>query len=193
MNKIFKGIIVGLRYVKNKNYRKWIDEYDEPTSFSFEQKGTELYGNIIYLIGMEDLGGCEKTMGFFALFNCVLNRLYYADRLGLIPYVHYPNTVLYFDKEHGDNAWEYYFKAVSDVQYEEIKSASNLAISKEKDSQFNLKGRPGYELDDNGIVNLAVILKKYIRVNENMQRYLDEGIDLLDIENTRGGGIGRTY
>ncbi len=190
MNKIIGGFLTGLRYVKNDRFKDWVNAYEKATSITFQQTGTGAYGRLIYYIGMEDLGECEKKgMGFFALFNSVLKRLVYADRLGMLPYVSYPESVLYFDKEVGENVWEYYFEPVSDIRQEDVKNAYNLVISKEKDSWLNLKWKTGYEIDDEGIDVLSNIAKKYIRVNTNIQEYLRGGVDLLDIKNVGVLGV----
>ena len=178
MNNLLKAIKVGIQFIKNENFRRWIEQYNYPTSIIFQQLGTKCYGNIVYFIGMKDLGGIENTMGFFALFNCVLNRLYYADRLGLLPIVQYPNTILYYDKERGENPWEYYFEPVSSVKMVDAMKAYNVVISQEKDSQFNLRNRTGYELDDEGISNLAYICNKYIHFNDKTKTLLTK--DMLD-------------
>ncbi|MBO5479077.1 MAG: O-fucosyltransferase family protein [Clostridia bacterium] len=183
MLKIYKGIKTGVKYILNASFQEYVDEYNMPNHLRFRECGDYGYGEIIYLIGMEDLGGMEKHMGFFALFNCVLNRIYYADRLGLVPVVHYPQTVLYYDetmKQNQNNVFEYFFQPVSSIPYEKALKAKNLVISSEKDSQFNLCNKPGYLLDERGINNLANIAKKYIRFNDVTQSKLNEGLKLLD-------------
>lgn len=181
MIRIYKGVTTAIKYVVNPDFRAYINEYNLPTHLSFIEKGNCRYGEIIYLIGMEDLGGLEKNMGFFALFNCVLNRLYYADRFGLVPVVHYPKTVLYYDSMmEQSNVFEYFFYPVSNVNYEEALKAKNLVISSERDSQYNLRNKPGYLLDERGICNLADVAKKYIRFNHVTQMRLDEGVKILD-------------
>lgn len=187
MNKLVGGIISGLRYMKNCNYRDWAEQYGRPTSITFERKGDHCYGNIIYFIGMRDLNGNEESMGFFALFNCVLNRLYYADRLGFLPYVEYPDTVLYYDRSCGSNVWEYYFIQVSTLQREDVADAYNLVISQEKDSQFNLKGQPGYLLGEDGIINLSFILKKYVHLNDRMKSYLYNSMKQFGVDEGKLG------
>lgn len=189
MNNIINGIIAGLRYVKNQTFRNWVEQYGKPTAITFCQNGDCLFGTVIYYIGMKDLNGNEESMGFFALFNCVLNRLYYADRLGFVPYVEWPDTVLYYDKEFGNNVWEYYFKPVSELQSQDVMNAYNLVISHEKDSQFNLKGKPGYLLDEEGIKNLSLVLKKYISLNDNLKSYIEKSMNQLNINKYFGKGL----
>lgn len=181
MFRLYKGIKTAVKYVMKPDFQAYIDEYNMPTHLSFREGGDYRYGEIIYLIGMEDLGGMERNMGFFALFNCVLNRLYYADRLGLVPFVHYPQTVLYYDeKMEQSNVFEYFFQSVSNMTYEEALKAKNLVISSERDSQFNLCNKPGYLLDEKGLCNLADVARKYIRFNSVTKFKLDEGLKLLD-------------
>lgn len=180
MFRLYKSIKTAVKYIINADFQGYVDEYNMPTHLSFRENGDYKYGEIVYLIGMEDLGGLEKNMGFFALFNCVLNRLYYADRLGLVPIVHYPKTVLYYDEAmEQSNVFEYFFQPVSDVIYEKALEAKNLVISSERDSQFNLCNKPGYLLDEKGICNLADVLRKYIRFNYEIQLKLDEELKLL--------------
>ena len=56
------GIKMGLRYMKNPVFRKWVENYNSPTSLTFEERGTEYSGNMVYVIGMKDLQGNEETI-----------------------------------------------------------------------------------------------------------------------------------
>jgi alpha-1,6-fucosyltransferase-like protein len=64
--------------------------------------------------------------GFFAYFTFALNQLKYAERHGLQPVVDFgydsgtgPNP--YFDADHGDNLWDYFFEPVDGPTYREVR------------------------------------------------------------------------
>lgn len=63
--------------------------------------------------------------GFFAYFTFALNQLKYAERRGLRPVVDFgpysangPNP--YYDPDHGDNIWDYFFEPVEGPTYREV-------------------------------------------------------------------------
>jgi len=60
----------------------------------------------------------HSAAGLFAYFVFALNQLHVATRLGLTPYVYYGELSSdgrnkYYDANHGDNVWEYFFQPVS--------------------------------------------------------------------------------
>ena len=76
-------------------------------------------------IGVLLISSEHNNHGLFAQVERVLNQLYLADSLGLLPYVYLGRKVAaapwscevgenqYFDAAHGANVWEYYFNQVS--------------------------------------------------------------------------------
>lgn len=184
MRVLWGGVKTCVKYIVRPHFRKYIEKYNQPISLCFEERGELWKGHIVYLISMEDLEGMESHMGFFALLNCVLNRLSYADRLGFIPVVHYPITVLYYDSNLDyitSNVFEYFFEPVSTLTYEDTKIVQNLVISKEADSQFLLKYKPGYLLDNSGILRLSEIWLKYIHFNKETKIKLNKDIKLITL------------
>ncbi len=177
MKNIFGYIKPIIRYIKNRNFREYVNNYNSPNWITFKSCGSVLKGKMVYLITLEDLNGLEQTMGFFALINCILNRLYYADRLGLLPVIKLPDTLLYYDNSFGENVFEYYFIPVSEISYSDAIQAYNLVYSEERHSQFNLCGNPGYLLSEQGIENLALIWNKYFKFNSYTSKKLEQ--DLL--------------
>lgn len=167
MNQLYQCAKLAFRYIRDQEFRQYVNNYKSPNWFDFENNGDFFIGKIIYLITLEDLNGLEKSMGFFALVNCILNRLYYADRLGLVPVIKLPTTLLYYDGTFGDNVFEYFFMPISDIAYADAIQAFNLVYSQERHSQFNLCGKPGYLLSEQGVENLASIWKKYFKFNQH--------------------------
>lgn len=63
-----------------------------------------------------------RGAGFFSEFFMVINWLVYAKKYNLTPVVYWDNKSLYYQEagyKGKTNAWEYYFKPISDQQYEE--------------------------------------------------------------------------
>lgn len=63
--------------------------------------------------------------GLFAYVNFAINQIIYAEKNDLIPVVYFgpqsgdgPNA--YYDKQYGENTWDYYFQPVADITHTQL-------------------------------------------------------------------------
>lgn len=182
MRRIYKSIKIAIRILRDSKFENYVDNFKAANVLVWKEEGNYYIGEMVYLIGLRDLEGCERSMGFCALLNCVLHRLAYADRLGMRAFVHYPNTILYYEPEMKhitENAWEYYFEPISELKYDKIMSAKNLVISDEAHSQLILNNKPGYLIDEIGISELAKVWTKYVKFNSETKQRLYKDMEIL--------------
>jgi hypothetical protein len=118
------------RYIDKEFVR---DRFDKKYPFELKSQLNgyyKIFGNknpdkTFFIIWREWLGS-----GFFANFSQVIAYMRCADALGMIPIIDFQNfKTLYNEKEPIDgtkNAWEYYFKQVSDYSLDEIYKSKNV-------------------------------------------------------------------
>ena len=170
-----------LRVWKRRNDEKFVSEVLQlqrnPNTMEIKQFGQRNPQKNIYFIEIYGSDG----MGFAAFLRHTLLALFEADRLGFVPAVSYfPENCVYaeFEKINGtDNPFEYYFEQVSDVSVKEVHESSRVFLyhwshSVRVEHEFgdmnpNMPG--GYNVDDEYIGKMALVLKKYIRLNNVVQ------------------------
>lgn len=123
--------------------------------------------------------------GFFAQFRTLLKYLAYADRFGFYPVVEWSREIPYAEKEsiHGTyNPFEYYFVQPAGISVEEMRTSYNVFSSEEIHvTDFFLDreipdGENGYVISERFIERLAAVMKKYIRLNEWTEGYMQKEI-----------------
>jgi hypothetical protein len=93
--------------------------------------------------------------GFFSCFRTTVSTIQYCELKGILPYVDW-RTSLYNDSPE-ENAWEYYFKQVSDATEEEVQNAERAPL---KYMNRSAQARDAY----------IEMIKKYVQVNIGIHR-----------------------
>lgn len=165
-----------IRRIRDSRWVQSVLDIDEdPMLFRFESRGEEYKDKIIYHIKIKN----RTKSGFFALLSSVINAMYGADRMGFIPYVEYDENTCYSEKEliNGtQNAYEYYFKQYDQIEHDKIENAACVAIYEPRNSKVWDKEIAGYAQKEEQIEALGKIYKKYITLNSETEKYIQEGI-----------------
>ncbi len=176
-NTVLHFFIKAFKHIDDKEYLEFfINRENEPLLLEFETRGDSCKEDCIYLI--EEVG---EGYGFFAEFHTVLQKLIFAERFHLKPYVHWGKSFLYYEEEMRDfsNAYEYLFEAVNSDLKDDI--ATSELLTKAKMGQagwIEQKYHRGYDLSTEYLEKAADIYKRYIRLNfktaEKMQKEIKE-------------------
>lgn len=158
----------------------------EITNCSINAKGTA-----VYLIEEDN-----KDLGFCAMYRAWLEYIYLADVCGIIPVVQAGKHFAYREdiKMYGTvNAFEYYFVQPMSIGVGEAGKKRNVLHSQvfhREMVELVLTGAHGhYRYTKRYMHDMARIARKYIRLNERTQQYVEEGIVKLGIENVKVLGI----
>lgn len=174
-NKKIHYICKALKHINDKQYVDfYLDMESDPRTLLFKKYGEENKDKAIYLITENG-----NKWGFFAEFRALLCKLYYAERMGFVPYIYWGSNFLYYEPQKSEtipNAYEYYFGQPTKLRYEEIQDS--YMVCQAKSAEAVMIEREHKELDYYGI-NLALedilarTYHKYIRLNEETQRKLE--------------------
>lgn len=110
------------------------------------------------------------SIGLFACVGRTMAEFVYAENNGWIPIVdmqNYPN--MYLSKEHlyKENAWEYFFKQVSDYSLDEVYSSKNVVLGDVRNGRKLISWSQG----DN--VYKSSLWNRVIKINESVSRNLE--------------------
>ncbi len=133
--------------------------------------GNDNSGKIVFYIREQG-----SNWGFFAEFRGLLEKLYYAETLGLVPYVEWKDNFLYYQKggiKGEKNAFLYYFEPVSYV--ENVKKSQNVIYAEYKHSHYieGVFNNKKYITTDEFAEEMGRVLGKYIKLNTFTQQYMD--------------------
>lgn len=154
-----------------------LNGYHSPDFLELHHYGDEYQGRIVYNVGETGNG-----IGFFAELGMTLIKLHYADDRGLVPYIHWGENYVYYEPDgiHGEkNAFLHYFKPVSEVT--SIAHASYV-LNQESWHCSQVKalyGAVSYDVSQEYIDAMARMLRKYIRYNDETEKYLKDEYDKL--------------
>ena len=161
-----------LMYIRDKEFRSKVIDLTTPEMVQFHHNGDAYPGKIIYYYK----NSWTKTFGFFGVFRDILGGINYADQLGMIPVIEWDRASPYCDESMNPvtmNPFEYYFKQPAGIPLETVSQASNLVIGKLKDSWFvrhEYAGKVGYIWDQRRFEELSMIMRKYIRLTDDVQK-----------------------
>ena len=132
----------------------------------------------------------SKGDGFFAEYRRLLNYLYYADQLHLIPYIEFTQDYTYAEQNpvHGHtNPFEYYFLQPC-VTEEESRKYRYMLTSRDCDQDFSrhLKPENGYDLSEEYVAAVAGVSRKYIRPNSETEEMMRKSRAFLGERKTLG-------
>ena len=175
--------LIALKGIRDNNtYHLLRGLYSDELNLQLECRGEGMQGHVLYDIALDD-----PRLGFFALMRTVLCCLAFADTLGIKSYVSFPKDSLYSEKGvfHGTvNAFEYYFRPVSEITKKDIDKASRVLTYQPKQPKAFVEG-----YDENKIIALlAKEYSKYIRLNENVENEILKCCELI-LQNKKTLGI----
>lgn len=173
-----------LHNVNNETFRARVLGRDENT-LALQVNGAGARDGILYRIRIGSRGD-----GFFAEYRRMLNYLYYADQLHLIPYLDYTQDYTYAEDHpvHGHtNPFEYYYEQPC-VQAADLTSYRYELTNRECDLNYSsaLKPENGYDLSEEYILAIADIIRRYIRPNAETQAMMREAETFLGGRKTLG-------
>lgn len=147
-----------------------LNNIESPNTLRVKHNGNKNKGKIIYLISEQGTG-----FGFFAELRAAWAKLLFADRMGLIPFVHYGESYIYYDKDikEIENAFEYYFKPTSAIT--DVYESSNVVQGDLQHSHYIEEeyGNEGYYVTEEFIRDIADIVKKYVQYNDKTKFFLE--------------------
>lgn len=159
----------------------------DPMRLHVMQLGEENQGKMIYIAKTM---GCD---GFFAELRFLLNELYFADKLGLVPVLTMSKNSSYAEKEpiNGTtNPFEYYFLQPIEVTLEQAEKSFAVVEHNWIQRDFiktNLGFKSGYAPTEEYFDVISMLIKKYLRFNaDTKEKVCEVAKALLDGERTLG-------
>ena len=141
----------------------------------------ELNPDITFYIIRPRPGNVE---GLMALFLDVMKQLDYADKRKYVPVVDFQKyETQYF--ENGKNAWEIYFKQVSNYSLDEVYKSKNVILS----GLNALEKAPSYlnqKFDDESLQIVRKLVRKYIRISDSIQAIVEKEDKKLKVNDCIG-------
>lgn len=170
--------VKAFKHIKDKEYLEFfINRENEPLLLEFETRGKSCEDDCIYLI--EEVGA---GYGFFAEFHTMLQKLIFAERLHLKPYVHWGKDFLYYEEmiEDTRNAYEYFFEAINGDLRDKIDTAELLTKSKMGQAGWiEDRFERGYDLSSEYLEKASEVYKKYIHLNASTSKKIQEEISKI--------------
>jgi len=124
--------------------------------------------------------------GFFSNLILVLNHLKICEKKKYVPIIDMENFVTVYNERkkinNTFNAWEYYFKKVSDYNLDEVYQSQNVIISPNK-IEHDMEHWPNKHKE------FKKIYEKYIRLNKKVKKILDKYIKRLNFKEQKILGI----
>ena len=162
-NTVLHFFVKAFKHIGDKEYLEFfINRENAPLLLEFETRGKSCNEDCIYLI--EEVG---EGYGFFAEFHTMLQKLIFAERFHLKPYVHWGKNFLYYEEERKDtqNAYEYLFEAINGDLKDRIETADLLTKAKMGQAGWvEQRYHRGYDLSTEYLEQAADVYKRYIRL-----------------------------
>lgn len=131
----------------------------------------------------------KSDLGFFGLYNYVVDELKKAERINAEPVVdwqYYPNDYLLEDVYVGKvNAWEYFFLPMSGISLAEVYHSKNVIMS----SGVNLGGGFSEVRDAEELLESSRLIAKYIQLNEKTKNLCEQEYQRLGMGRCRTLGV----
>lgn len=158
----------------------------EPRHYGIHNRDKTLY----YI--EEDNG----QLGFFAMYRCWLEYLYFADVCGYIPVVNAGKLFAYREDvaiNGTGNPFEYYFHQPSFVSLAEAKSSYSVVRSDlvhRKMVELVFTGEFfSYKSNKRYLHEMSRIVNKYVQFNDYTKKYIDQGIKSLEFIKDKTLGV----
>ncbi len=161
-------------------------------------------GNLVYLNRYGDtIPKCRvyhikpeySGSGFFADHSHLLGLLYFADYFGLEPVVEYPPDHCYAEKHPVNgrsNPFEYYYQQPGAVSLEELYCYRQVICSRKENGSYAValkENSNGYSITEKYIQEMGRITRKYLRLQPEVEGYIEESIQKLAKGNEQLLGI----
>lgn len=166
-----------LHFRKDEDFREYVRGFQGPDVLMIKHFGLLYPEDFVYYIDIHDM------VGFFAMMQFTLEYLSYAEKFHFIPVINWKGV--YAEKElvnNTDNVFEYYYCPVSEISKKDVPNCKNvifschgqrLAFSVEGSENLTYKGREEIYL------KYSVLYKKYCKLNEKTQDYIDENRNMI--------------
>ena len=133
----------------------------------------------------------QAEMGFFGLFNYVVDGIWDAIELGAEPIVdwkYYPNDYISDENSIGRiNSWDLFFEPICDVSIDEVYKSKNVIMSGGK---YVNGGRLGREYNNpQEFEKTSELIKKYIHVNKEVKNMIIDEKNRLGLNGKRILGV----
>lgn len=165
-----------LRYWRSTDFRDLVRGFMGPDEVLVRHPGEKGPDEYVYSMNADN-------SGFFVEINKVLGGLYYAEAFHLKPVVDWSSNCLYLgnDPVNGTrNVFEYYFEPLSEFSYKDINQYHNVIYSTCNQSLMIMPNRNNdvwtYRNSLTILGKLGMMYKKYIKLNQITQSYIDENL-----------------
>lgn len=171
-------LVKALKHINDKKYLDFfINRENLPLLLEFETRGQDGAEDRIYLI--EEVG---NGYGFFAEFHTMLQKLIFAERFQLKPYVYWGKDFLYYENDRLDtsNAYEYLFEAINGDLGDTIATAALITKAKMGQAGWIEESyHRGYDLSPEYLEKAAEVYKRYIRLKPDVSEKMQGEISAL--------------
>lgn len=157
-------------------YMLGYDLINNPYMICFNKYGEKNKDKNLFVVELGD--DWVPTAGFFALLNRTVCTLSIADRFNFTPVIKNWSGCAYEEKTGSlanKNIFEYYFKPLSEVSYDEAFQSNNVAISTapNRDAilvEYNVEN--WFKPTEEYCIRMAELYKKYIKLNDTVEQKL---------------------
>lgn len=167
-----------IRYWRKKDFRDMVRGFCKSDVVLVQHPGKKKPDLFIYRAG-------AKNLGLFGEVLFTLGLLYYAEAFCLKPVVDWSNNCCYLEKRplNGTtNAFEYYFKPVSEISYTDVEQYYNVVYSSWGQVEMILPTRSwdswSYQNRQSLIGKFSILYKKYFVLNDRTRAYIDENLEI---------------
>lgn len=124
--------------------------------------------------------------GFFALVRWTLDALYFCECFGLKPFIRFSDDCLYYDADMPLNksVFDYYFEQPIQEEKDFLKSAKGVVVYKPRNmlKAEMLNGGVAYQVTEEYIIEMARVMKKYLKFNSITQQIITEKLCALGLD-----------
>lgn len=163
---------------KNRKSKEYIDNhlnlddnYNIVSLIKGKHNNEEIFGEIV---------PNSKNDGFFASIRWALDGLYFCDYYAIKPIIKFADNSLYFDFEYGKqkNPFEYYYEQPFKISSSKLDSTNTIIKITKNNFKLaeNLNNNMGYQVSDEYIDTMALIMNKYLKFNVETQNKINEDL-----------------
>ena len=123
-----------------------------------------------------------KQVGFFSEVIFTLFRLYFADQRGLVPLIEWGKRHLYYEPDgvNGEkNVFRYYFAPVSKLKDKNESMYTVYSCDYHIGELQDIFDTHGYDISNMYVEALSAMVQKYLKYNDETQRFMEEEFDRL--------------
>lgn len=172
-----------LQCVKNINNKIFVNDVNNlnksPYFVKFESLGHLNKNKIVYLLQTGD-----NASGFFSEYRRWLESMYFADRFGFSPTIILDSKSFYAEKDEifgTSNPFEYYFEQPTEISKESALKSYNVVRFREAHRKICNDGfnHWGYEISDEYVNSMADINRKYLKLNQRVNRKIKSDVSSI--------------